>query len=243
MQHCNFYLYSQYFGEVANDGEGTIVYGYETCSETNQKYVGEPVFIKPLGGCFISVQKGSIKSKFTTKSIEVDSTMWQSTTSGAEIILNENTVVSIFQRIDYVGMDTIGVLEKDGRLKYIDGCKDSILFQPIVKGYPCFNALYMPIGVRQTMHTHPSTRAGIILEGNAYCETPEKTYPLEAGMIFFLPKEGLHKFRTDHKDGYLKLLAYHPDSDFGPDDQFHPMINKTLVEGVSASYIDKIRTK
>jgi hypothetical protein len=41
----------------------------------------------------------------------------------------------------------------------------------------------------------------------------------------------------------MRVVAYHPDSDFGPQDEDHPMINRTIVDGVSASKIDAIRTK
>ena len=106
------------------------------------------------------------------------------------------------------------------------------------------NALYMPEGVNQTMHTHPSTRSGFIFIGGATCETPDESFELNSGQIFFLKKETKHKFRSDHnKNIIMKLVAYHPDSDFGATDEDHPMLNKTIVNGVSASKLDDIRTK
>ena len=56
-------------------------------------------------------------------------------------------------------MDVIGLLEAHGRLKYIDGAMDSILFGPIKKGDPIINALYMPPGIHQTI-AHASLDAG-----------------------------------------------------------------------------------
>ena len=41
----------------------------------------------------------------------------------------------------------------------------------------------------------------------------------------------------------MDVVAYHPDSDTGPTHDDHPMLNRTIVEGVSARDIDKIRTK
>ena len=38
------------------------------------------------------------------------------------------------------------------------------------------------------------------------------------------------------------MIAFHPDSDFGPAPEDHPMINRTMVDGVSASRLDDIRT-
>ena len=53
--------------------------------------------------------------------------------------------------------------------------------------------------------------------------------------------QGQHSFDT--KDKSMDVIAFHPDSDFGATDVVHPMINRTIVDGVSASAIDKIRTK
>jgi len=41
----------------------------------------------------------------------------------------------------------------------------------------------------------------------------------------------------------MRVIAYHPDSNFGATDIDHPMINRTMVNGVSASELDAIRTQ
>jgi hypothetical protein len=41
----------------------------------------------------------------------------------------------------------------------------------------------------------------------------------------------------------MVVMAYHPDSDFGPEDENHPMINRTIVDGMSAAGLAAIRTK
>jgi len=41
----------------------------------------------------------------------------------------------------------------------------------------------------------------------------------------------------------MDVIAFHPDSDFGATDIDHPMINRTIVDGVSANQIEEIRTK
>ena len=51
---------------------------------------------------------------------------------------------------------------------------------------------------------------------------------------FHLPKNAVHRFET-------KRCQIFPESDFGLHD-FHPMINKTLVDGTSARHIESIRT-
>jgi len=38
------------------------------------------------------------------------------------------------------------------------------------------------------------------------------------------------------------VIAFHPDSDFVPQDEDHSMINRTMVDGVSANKLHKIRT-
>ena len=133
-----------------------------------------------------------------------------------------------------------GPVENKGRLKYIDGCTDSLLIPPVRMGDPCLNLLYFPPGIDQTSHTHPSDRIGVVFSGRGECVTPEGIIPLEPGVMFRIPYEGHHKFRTF--DSEMRVIAYHPDSDFGPQDEDHPMINRTMVDGISARKIDAIRT-
>ena len=145
-----------------------------------------------------------------------------------------------------------GPIEREGRLKYIDGCTDSLLIPPVRLGDPCLNLLYFPPGIDQTAHTHPSDRIGMILSGRGRChawdrdivtgEWSERTIDLVPGMIFTIHTDGKHKFSTPYGEE-LRVLAYHPESDFGPRDEDHPMLNRTMVDGVSASKIEAIRTK
>lgn len=147
---------------------------------------------------------------------------------------------------DHTGFLTVGFLEWMGRLLYIDGCTDSLLVPPIKLGDPCLNLLYFPPGTDQTMHTHPSDRIGMILSGVGECLTedehgkPADRIPLTERMLFAIHAGGRHKFRTG-KHG-MRVLAYHPDSDFGPTDRDHPMINRTMVDGVSANQLTEIQT-
>ena len=158
----------------------------------------------------------------------------------------------------YRAYNTIGgYIEEEGRLKYIDGCTDSLLIPPVKLGDPCLNHLHFPEGIDQTQHTHPSHRIGIVAKGNGECITPFGNLPLTQGMIFVIKEWdgetmaegedgelhpiGQHAFKTF--DGPMDVIAFHPDSDFGPTDVEHPMINRTIVDGVSASELDDIRTK
>jgi hypothetical protein len=150
-----------------------------------------------------------------------------------------------------------GYIESEGRLKYIDGCTDSLLIPPVKLGDPCLNHLHFPSGIDQTQHTHPSHRIGIVAKGNGECITPFGCLPLTKGMIFVIKEWdgetyatgidaeehpiGQHAFKTT--DETMDVIAFHPDSDFGATDIEHPMINRTIVDGVSASELDDIRTK
>jgi len=134
-----------------------------------------------------------------------------------------------------------GPIEPRGRLRYIDGCTDSLIIPPWRRGEACLNLLHIPAGIEQTMHTHPSDRIGVVVSGGGQCVTPEGIVGLRPGMIWRIPADGLHRFRTT--DDSLRIVAWHPDSDFGPTDDDHPMLNKSMVNGVSAAEIDAIRTR
>eukprot|EP00548_Thalassiothrix_antarctica_P011082 CAMPEP_0194153598 /NCGR_PEP_ID=MMETSP0152-20130528/56993_1 /TAXON_ID=1049557 /ORGANISM="Thalassiothrix antarctica, Strain L6-D1" /LENGTH=43 /DNA_ID= /DNA_START= /DNA_END= /DNA_ORIENTATION= len=41
----------------------------------------------------------------------------------------------------------------------------------------------------------------------------------------------------------MDVIAAHPDSDYGPTNTDHPMVNRTIVNGISASLIPSIQTK
>ena len=134
-----------------------------------------------------------------------------------------------------------GPIEKLGRLKYIDGCSDTLLLAAPIKGDPCVNYLYIPPGVNQTAHTHPSVRVGCIIDGAGTCELAGKTIDLIPGEVFILPADELHSFHTAGRP--LRVVIYHPDSDFGPTDEVHPMVNRTIVGAKSVAGDNEYRTK
>jgi quercetin dioxygenase-like cupin family protein len=147
----------------------------------------------------------------------------------------------VISRLGYQGLFQVGgPVEATGRLRYIDGCSDTLLVCPPVLGEPCLNHLHMPPGTDQTAHTHPSERIGVIVRGTGECRTPGGTFALRPGMGWRIPTGCLHSFFT--RGAPLDVLAWHPDSDFGPTHDHHPMVNRTLVEGVPAASIDEIRT-
>lgn len=148
----------------------------------------------------------------------------------------------VITRLGYKGIFSVGgPIEPEGRLRYIDGCKDSLLIPPIIKGDPCLNALYFPPGINQTPHTHPSMRVGMIISGSGECITPDEIIPLTPGQVFVIPAGGLHSFRTT--DQPMVVVAWHPESGYGPTHELHPMIQRTFVNGVSASFLEGIQTR
>lgn len=134
----------------------------------------------------------------------------------------------VMTRLDHEGFFLVGgPVETRGRLRYIDGCTDSLLIPPVILGDPCLNLLHIPPQTHQTRHVHPSIRLGTILSGRGTCVTPEGDTALEPGMIFMIRTGGQHSFHT--ADEALRVLAWHPDSDFGPTHEDHPMINRTWI--------------
>lgn len=149
----------------------------------------------------------------------------------------------IIERTGHIGMFMVGgPVERFGRLRYIDGCTDSLLIPPVRMGDPCFNALFFPPCIDQTPHTHPSMRVGMVIRGEGICKADGKEIPLVPGLIFIIHEEGIHSFATVGTPGMV-VVAWHPDTDFGPQDENHPMINRTVVNGIPASKLTEIQTK
>ena len=128
-----------------------------------------------------------------------------------------------FEAMPQVG----GPIERVGRLRYIDGCSDSLLVHPPRQGDPCLNLLHIPTATTQRAHTHPSLRMGVIARGRGRCQTLSGVYTLREGMAFAIPSGLVHSFHT-HEDEALWVIAYHPDTDTGPRDEDHPMLNRTF---------------
>lgn len=129
---------------------------------------------------------------------------------------------------------TITKPEHKGRLSYIDGCSDTLLVYPPRLGDGSLSLLYFPAGIDQSWHTHPSIRLGFVAsgEGVAHWTSPtnrKMETKLKAGMSFMLPSHGLHRFCTK-SDAEMRILAYHPDGDWGPTDQAHTMLNRTYLK-------------
>ena len=144
----------------------------------------------------------------------------------------DGTVV-LFERLGFLGIPTAGVCEARGRLSYIDGCSSSILVMPPRCGDPVLNHLHFPPGVLQSEHAHPSIRFGAVLSGKgiAFGASPDGSKkwetPLPTGAAFYLPAMDRHAFQTVDEEESLNIISFHPESDWGPTDEAHPMLTRT----------------
>lgn len=177
-------------------------------------------------------------------------------TGGKCLVVGVHHSEGLYYEVGAEAMFSVGgPIERKGRLRYIDGCTDSLLIPPVIKGGPCLNHLHFPAGIVQTPHTHPSHRIGMVVRGEGVCVTPFGNLDLKPGTLFIIKEDdgamsegedgdkhraGTHSFNTYGSP--MDVIAFHPDSDFGPEHENHPMINRTMVDGVSASDIDEIKT-
>ena len=228
----HFQSWSHYSGLLLSDGDGrfeSAIFGFENASSGNSSLEH---FEIPAGGAvwaFCGSGRAMIGDK--TTSFMLSAFQWAHLKDGCAVsIRDRDTRIMVIQNLGFNGMYSMGgPIEDKGRLRYIDKCTDSLLCPPPLLGDPCLNHLHFPAGIDQSEHTHPSTRAGIVARGRGVCTTPDGQYDLLPGVIFFIPTDGRHKFATS--DSSMDVIAFHPDSDFGPTHEHHPMINRTLVGG------------
>ena len=245
----NFCAWKQYFGMLLSDGDSRFpseIYGFENLTpKAMQVGSDDPVAkgIITLGHSYKFQKSGALYGFVVQGSVGfyghprvdglfVSEMEWfcLANAKGRKLELSPDTKVVIVQRLDFLGItQTGGPIETKGRLRYIDKCSDTLLVGPPLMGDPCFNHLHFPPGILQSEHTHPSTRAGIVAKGRGWCLTPRGDIRLESGLVFHIPRNGLHSFKTEAES--MDVIAYHPDSDFGPTHENHPMVNRTLVSG------------
>jgi len=184
-----------------------------------------PLDLPERGTHFGLVQEGAAKLECSSGSFDICKGMYWSASGALRLTGGRGLIIS---QLDYRGFFHLGgPIESTGRLRYIDGCTDSLLIPPVQLGDPCLNLLHIPPHTRQTTHTHPSRRIGLIVAGSGRCVTPSGEQPLHPGLAFIIAANSLHSFYTD--DEALLVIAFHPDSDFGPTHEHHPMINRTII--------------
>lgn len=232
----HFAYWDCYWGELHRDGDPrfpSIIYGFDSVAPENAGRSRE-VAIPAVGACYGYVESGEVVVRAADgpgRDLTVGREMFFSTANGAVLRFTAPGRVVVVQAVGYRGFNLGGgPIEERGRLRYIDTCSDTVLVASPLLGDPCLNHLHFPEGVDQTEHTHPSTRAGMIARGSGWCMTPSGRYALSPGRIFHIPRDGRHRFATDGTTS-MDVIAYHPDSDFGPTHEEHPMVNRTWVDG------------
>lgn len=223
----HFRAWWRFWGEldrIRDDVGSTVVYGFENQSDPSNRDAELP----DIGACFGYVAAGSARLTDEAGESTLKAGQWFSTAGGLEMRLGEDTRLVVSQRENYRGLRVFGgPIERLGRLRYIDRCSDTLLACPPVMGDPCLNHLHFPEAIAQTEHWHPSVRTGTVGRGLGWCETPAGMSPLVPGMAFCIPAGGLHRFLTEAQP--MDVIAYHPDSDWGPTDDDHPMVNRTWI--------------
>lgn len=178
------------------------------------------------------VLRGAVQIKAPSLSVCAEAGGYFAVAGALTVAPVSGGVVVLIRRLGFRGQTTFGVVEPLGRLSYIDGCSDSLLVYPPRQGDPCLNHLHFPAGIEQTQHTHPTIRMGIVIRGSGEAFSTSKhspwSVPLKAGMVFLLGAQEQHSFKTLNGET-MDVVAYHPDSDWGPTDAIHPMRNRTYI--------------
>lgn len=202
--------------------------GYLIHAGQNTKFPEYTKFSSVYGYSF-----GNSKLTVNNKNIELTAGQYFSFFVGdSEISVTTDASIFLVIRLGYKCQDTVGWVEKTGRLSYIDGCTDSLLIYPPRQGDPSLNLLHFPAGINQSRHLHPSVRIGCVVNGFGvsdvwHGETVEEN-TLSTGEIFCLEENELHRFRT--VDSPMTVIAWHPDGDWGPTDHNHTMLNRTYLK-------------
>lgn len=225
-------VWENYWGMLLEDNDPkcpSIIYGFENCSVKNNQQT--QAVIPEKGACYGFLTQGGGTISDDKVQWQLNKGQWFTLPNGCNISLKPQSRLVVSQRLGFQGFYAMGgPIESKGRLRYIDGCSDTLLSAPPLLGDPCLNLLHFPPKIDQTAHTHPSTRAGIVAQGTGVCVTEEKEIPLTEGLLFYIARNTVHKFRTTNKT--MDVIAYHPDSDWGPTHEQHPMVNRTWVDGV-----------
>ena len=230
-------FWSEYWGELLFDQDARHpmrIFGFENCSPTNK---GKENFKIELPGTFWGfAQSGGARFQASGTEWKINAGQWFCLHNKdiAHISLAAESRVFLSYTAEHLGVSSMGgPIEATGRLQYIDGCTDSLLYYPPVKGDPCLNLLHFPEKVDQTSHFHPSSRSGIVYRGKGSCiqraDGHDFKDALLPGNIFYIAKQLRHKFQT-LESASMDIISFHPDSDWGPTHETHPMINRTWMK-------------
>ena len=116
-----------------------------------------------------------------------------------------------------------------GNLSYMDGGTNTTAVNPGRLGDPVINYVHFPAGMKQTLHTHPSHRVGMVLQGRGGVQLDHgELFGLKQGDVFFMQRNALHNFMCPF-DQDVVLFVFAPDSGTGPTDEVNPLKIRTYV--------------
>lgn len=240
-----FATFTEYWGPVAeitdtlpepNIGETrtTTIYGFETFHHPVQR-IGQILHDNGAAYGYVITGSALIHDASGRDGITLHQGEYFAIPTPAHFTLARNTrIVAVHTHNHHPLRAFGGPIEPTGRLRYIDGCTDTLLLAPPRLGDPCLNLLHFPPGINQTAHTHPTVRCGAVANGHGTCRNNNTELPLTPGNIWIIPPNTLHSFHTEQTTQPLQVIAYHPDTDHGPTDETHPMLNRTLINGQKA---------
>lgn len=199
----------------------TLVWGYEK---------GGAEFTRQFSCYYCFALEGKIEIKQADGTARWDFLPGMYLSSSSPFVLSGTGKVMVIERLGYRGFFNLGgPVENRGRLTYIDQCTSSLLIPPSRMGDPCLNLLHFPENIKQTSHIHPTIRVGCVVGGEGWAiDSRGNETPLYKNDCFFIDQNIRHCFMT--KERTLSVVAYHPDSDWGPTDQVHPMLNRTYLK-------------
>jgi quercetin dioxygenase-like cupin family protein len=207
-----------YNNRTAFEDEAITVTGFHAPGQGRRLELG------PAGTAFIAVTSGLV----WIDHIPLLAGQYASSPLPATLFGRMDSRVMVVTAKHYRGLFAMGgPVEEQGRLKYIDGCTDTGIIAPPRLGDPCLNALFFPKGTRQTPHYHPSHRVGMVLDGMGLCHHGESITPMTPGDMWIIPARCWHWFET--AADALRIVAFHPDSEVGPTDESHQMLDATLT--------------
>lgn len=119
-------------------------------------WTGDRLAVDQLGTHFGFVYGGPAVLRCSAGIFPLKSGMYFAVPGELSIEQGSGMIVS---RLGFRGLFHLGGPVEDlGRLRYINGCTDSLLIPPVTLGDPCLNLLHLPPDTRQSAHTHPSLR-------------------------------------------------------------------------------------
>ena len=185
----------------------------------------------PLGTSFIMGKGCSVNVK---QGWTVDNNDFAGQTHN-EFTVEAHYETSVFAHISFYGLslndDRLFIPHDNpkGNLSYMDGGTNTTAVNPGRLGLPVINYVHFPAGMKQTLHTHPSQRIGLVLSGKGEIELDRgEKFAIKEGNCWVMERNVLHNFMCN-KGEDVTLFIFSPDSGTGPTDEINPLKVRTYV--------------